>query len=151
METLIKFLATDLIFIILLVIPFLFWQKKRAAAITGTAAAAFAWGITELVKNAVAAPRPYQVDLRPLLIPEPAGSSFPSGHTAVAAAIAAAVFIKEKRLGVSLGFLAILVGIGRIAAGAHFIADVVAGLILGVFIGFLTPVLLRAIPRKSSS
>lgn len=151
MQTIIKFLASDLIYLIVLVLPFLFWQKKRLVALRGGLAGVFAWGVTEFIKNAVFSPRPYQLGAKLLLVSEPTGSSFPSGHTAVAAALAAAVFTKEKKLGVTLTLLAVLVGVGRVAAGAHFAVDVVAGFFLGTLVGLLTPILLRAIPKKNAS
>ena len=58
--------------------------------------------------------------------------SFPSDHAAVAFAIAASVFLYDKKLGIVLLFLALLVGLGRIYAGVHYPLDIVGGIIVGV-------------------
>jgi membrane-associated phospholipid phosphatase len=64
--------------------------------------------------------------------------SFPSGHAASLAAISTAVFFFIPFLGF-LGFIAtILNGVGRGILGYHYISDVLAGWILGVFTAFIT-------------
>jgi len=59
--------------------------------------------------------------------------SFPSGHTAAAFTVAAVVILSIKQLPVKIIILiaAILVGISRIAIGAHWPMDVLAGAIIG--------------------
>lgn len=59
-------------------------------------------------------------------------SSFPSGHTSSAAALFAALGGGSRRflwLGLAVGAA---VGLGRLYLGVHWVADVVAGLILGL-------------------
>jgi len=58
--------------------------------------------------------------------------SFPSDHAAVAFAIAASVFLYDKKLGIVLMFLSLLVGLGRIYAGVHYPLDIVGGIVVGV-------------------
>ncbi|MBI5230350.1 MAG: phosphatase PAP2 family protein [Candidatus Magasanikbacteria bacterium] len=66
------------------------------------------------------------------LIAEPITShSFPSGHATVAAALAAVVYIYDKKWGRFAWVLAILVALGRVAAGVHYFSDVAVGLALG--------------------
>jgi len=66
---------------------------------------------------------------------------FPSGHTFLA--FSTAVFLsdrfKNKNISVFLFFIATLVGLSRILVGAHFISDVIGGLIIGII--FTTVVL----------
>ena len=63
--------------------------------------------------------------------------AFPSGHTAVLAALGAFLFFKNRILGLVILGLALLVGLGRVAAGIHFPIDILGGLVVGVLIGTL--------------
>jgi len=61
--------------------------------------------------------------------------SFPSGHTASIFALAAvlAFFIKNKTYSIIFLIVAALVGYSRIYLGQHFMDDVLAGSVIGVF------------------
>lgn len=61
--------------------------------------------------------------------------SFPSGHTASIFALAAvlAFFIKNKTYSIIFLIIAALVGYSRIYLGQHFMDDVLAGSVIGVF------------------
>ena len=61
-------------------------------------------------------------------------SSFPSGHTASAFALASSItfYWRNKWMAIPLFIYACLVGYSRIYIGDHFLGDVVAGALLGV-------------------
>jgi diacylglycerol kinase family enzyme/membrane-associated phospholipid phosphatase len=61
----------------------------------------------------------------------PISSSFPSGHSASAAAFAVGAAIECPRLGVPIGALAGAVAFSRVYTGVHFTSDVLAGAALG--------------------
>ena len=68
-------------------------------------------------------------------------SSFPSGHTMEAFAVAAAfllLFSKTKII-VPVYFWAFLVAYTRMALGVHYPTDVLAGMVIGTFIGWVVP------------
>ncbi|TMI42087.1 phosphatase PAP2 family protein, partial [Candidatus Bathyarchaeota archaeon] len=65
-------------------------------------------------------------------------SSFPSGHTARAFAVATLVSVRMGRKYVPLLALAIGVALSRIIIGVHFPSDVVGGAFLGIFIGLVS-------------
>lgn len=94
----------------------------------------FVWGLIALLKEVVAAPRPYLVfENFTSLFPYGGHDSFPSGHAGLFAAIAGAIFIFHKRAGVIFLVFAIIIGIARIAAGVHFPIDILVGLLIGFF------------------
>lgn len=118
--------------------------RRRAAA--DVAAVGFvAWVVSQSGKTRVGRARPYEADgVRRLLRP-PTGSSFPSGHAAVAAAVSAV--LAERATG-TRGRRALLavgpyVAASRVYAGVHYPTDVIGG----VGIGYLLAAGWRAVLR----
>lgn len=96
-----------------------------------------AWTVAQAAKKPVQRPRPYQADGADRLVSEPAGSSWPSGHAAVAGAMAGVVARHAgsgrsagMRRRVARGF-AWYVAASRVAVGVHYPTDVTAGLAIG--------------------
>jgi diacylglycerol kinase family enzyme/membrane-associated phospholipid phosphatase len=68
----------------------------------------------------------------------PTSSSFPSGHSASAAAFATAVALESPRLGLVVAPLAAAVGYSRVHVGVHWASDVAVGAALGSGVAFAT-------------
>ncbi|MEI7727341.1 MAG: phosphatase PAP2 family protein [Bacteroidota bacterium] len=68
-------------------------------------------------------------------------SSFPSGHTLEAFAVAAAISLlfSKKRIIIPVYAWAILVAYSRMALGVHYPTDVLAGIVIGTLIGWVVP------------
>ncbi len=98
-----------------------------------------AW-ITALILKAIfQTPRPYlALENVTLLFTYGGHDSFPSGHATVFSALAVALFIYNKKIGIAFGFFAILIGLSRIIVGIHFPFDILVGYLLGGIIAWTT-------------
>lgn len=92
---------------------------------------------------------------RPLLADVPIGRhlpkppitpSFPSGHSASAAAFATGIAIESPRLGAAVAPAALGVAYSRLHTGAHWLSDVVGGLALGAGVAGLSALVARPGP-----
>jgi diacylglycerol kinase family enzyme/membrane-associated phospholipid phosphatase len=116
-------------------------RPVRRAALRGLAAQGLASATANLIgKSLVRRARP-AAELTPLirqLRRPPTTSSFPSGHTASAAAFATGVALEHPRLALPVAALAVGVGLSRVVTGVHYPSDVVAGAAIGVAAGLVT-------------
>ena len=115
-----------LLLIMVLLSAFLFWIKEAKKAIFIFFSAGFGGLILFIIKYTVQRVRP---------LPEVfSGYSFPSGHsTIVVVFFISLLFVinKKKFLSMLAIFAIIAVPISRVVLGAHFLSDVIAGLLLG--------------------
>lgn len=71
-------------------------------------------------------------------LPAPRSSSFPSGHSASAAAFATAVALEYPAAGVALAPLAAAVGYSRVHTGVHWPSDIAVGAGVGAAVALAT-------------
>jgi undecaprenyl-diphosphatase len=113
--------------------------RARRAAVRGIASLALASAtINTLGKRSVRRPRPL-LDAVPLirqLKRQPITTSFPSGHSASAAAFAMGVALESRSLGTAVAPVAAAVALSRVYTGVHFPSDVLAGAALGAGAAF---------------
>lgn len=64
-------------------------------------------------------------------------ASFPSGHASLFFALAFAIFLFDKKWGSLFLLGAVLMGIGRVAAGVHWPIDILAGALIGILSALL--------------
>lgn len=105
-----------------------------------------------LLKNIIMRERPFiafPLDTA-LLIPQPSGFSFPSGHTTSSFCAAVIIFLFSKKWGVPALVLAALIALSRLYLYVHFPTDILAGIILGIAIAYLVFSLTKNISALSN-
>ncbi|MEZ4103583.1 MAG: phosphatase PAP2 family protein [Candidatus Paceibacterota bacterium] len=127
---------------LLMIVVFVFFliiKKDIKAFLTVCLVTASSWSLTEILKFIFSHPRPF------LSIPEfsplfvfGGNDSFPSGHATVFAAVAMAVYFENRKLGIFFIFSALIISISRVISGVHYLADILAGLLLGFVIVYLS-------------
>lgn len=110
--------------------------RSRWAGIRAALLVAVPWAMVELIKLLVRRPRPDGELLLHPLVPEPLTFSFPSGHTACAAAFCTVLMLalpagRARRLALVPAVLLVLATAwSRVALGVHHPSDVLVSMLL---------------------
>ncbi len=118
------------------------WQARRTGSGAALVALAvpllvvLAYAVNSGVKLLVREDRPCQsLHVATLeTCPAPGDWSFPSNHTAIAAAAAVALFFVSRRIGHLALVAATAMAASRVWVGAHYPHDVVAGFVVGALV-----------------
>lgn len=132
-----RFFAVHLSFIAVVWFLWFVWHAGRLTGerwrifLSAGAAVLLARGIiTPLIRFFIHRPRPFAVLPVRALFFDPSWS-LPSGHAAFFFALAAVAYAYDKKIGAILFLASVLIGVGRVAAGAHYPTDILAGLLIG--------------------
>lgn len=93
-------------------------------------------------------PRPYVVEHIKPLIEHTADNGFPSGHTLISMTASAITFVYNRKLGIILGVLAIIVGGARVLAKVHHPVDILGSVVLAIGATYICLVLLKKVLPK---
>jgi diacylglycerol kinase family enzyme/membrane-associated phospholipid phosphatase len=129
---------------------FLLGRRSRHAAVRGVASLGVASVLANLVgKKIFGGERPLLdgVIAGRRLGRQPTSPSFPSGHSASAAAFVAGVALESPAVGAALAPVAGAVAYSRLHSGAHWLSDVLGGIAMGAIVAGLGRLLVPARPR----
>ena len=137
MNTLIVFCAKYL-FIASLALYFVFayklWRTRRGELKSFLLTTIFSFGLAYIVAKISSHffynARPFVVEHIAPLIAHAADNGFPSDHTLITMAIASVIFIYQRKWGVVLAAIALVVGAARVLAHVHHVEDIVGSTVI---------------------
>jgi len=92
--------------------------------------------IVELIRWIWQRPRPFVYNnVNSLLFHD--APAFPSGHAALFFAVSTIVFLYNKKAGIIFFISSFLICLTRVFTGIHWPLDILAGIVVGVFSGYL--------------
>lgn len=153
MDSVIVFLASYLIFTIVLAAIFVGYRTKRRREyiLALILAGILAWDLSAIAGALFVNPRPFvSLNIEPL-IPHGPDNGFPSQHVVLAMTLTAVIYFYWRRLAVAAFILTLLVGAGRVWAHVHSWIDIVGGLAIGAIAGYAGVILARFLISKLSA
>ncbi|MEO8637415.1 MAG: phosphatase PAP2 family protein [Candidatus Taylorbacteria bacterium] len=143
-DLLITFLAVYLPFILPIVFLVLLFrsgysrrEKTRIACVAFFSALVSSFIIATLIHTFYFHPRPFiSYGLEPLFLET--SNSFPSLHATFFFAFSTAIYFYNKKWGISLFFVTLLMTIARVMAGVHYPSDILGGFAIGVVVAYLS-------------
>ena len=135
------FVARDLIFILVPVLLIYYLIKinkpnSKKAIVSGAAAGLFSrYVIVQFIHSIYYRLRPFEAHKVTQLFAKSSEASFPSGHTAALLGIGMALYYFDRKIGITVMVIGLLVGLARIICGIHYPSDVLAGVLVGIFSG----------------
>jgi undecaprenyl-diphosphatase len=140
MHQIIIFCAKYLFVFVVLIFCWGWLQANRKTKIN-MAAAIVSAGIAAVILDKLAGklyydPRPFVTHHVTPLVAHAADNGFPSEHTLFTFTVATVLYFYRPKLSYLAFGLALLVGIGRVAAHVHSPIDIIGGIILGVLAGW---------------
>lgn len=135
----ITFIASFLLWLMVLVLIFLFFKKKISRKVFFKILLTFvvSYLVSEGLKYVFSTPRPFKINgYPPLTITIPHSNAFPSSHTSAAVSLAVALLFFKRDLGLAFLLGALAVASGRIMANVHSLWDILGGAFVGVLSSF---------------
>lgn len=124
--------------IILLAMWFLGTTYMKKTVVYAAVSGAVALIINIIISKFYFEARPFVTyDNINVLVEHAADASFPSDHTTGAIALAVAIVLRHKKIGIIAVLFALLTGFSRIYVGNHYPFDVVAGIIIATIVAFI--------------
>ncbi len=81
--------------------------------------------------------QPFAIEGFEPLVPHAVDNAFPSDHTVISGVFALTAFLANRRIGLVLWTLTLLVGVARVSAGLHYPVDIIVGALLALVAVFI--------------
>ncbi|MDP2664474.1 MAG: phosphatase PAP2 family protein [bacterium] len=142
-DAVVVFLASYLAYVLIIVfLAFVFFshyqrrEKLQILFVAGASAIIARFGIAELIRLFYQRPRPFSAldNVQQLLTSNE--WSFPSGHATFFFALATAVYLYNKKLGIWFFVATILITVSRVIAGIHYPSDIIGGAVIGIAVAY---------------
>jgi len=104
----------------------------------------------DIIRQLFSRPRPFVENQIYLLIDHPITPAFPSAHAAFYFAIAAIVYLYNKKAGLVFFLAAFLISIARVFSGVHWPSDILAGAAIGIFSALTVNRVAKQFPKKQN-
>lgn len=139
MDAIAIFIAQYLYVIVLLIgVVFFFLQprgKWKDMTICGAFIAIISYIISRIAGALYYDPRPFVAGHFVPLIAHVADNGFPSDHVLLTGALAMIVWFYNKKLGVVLWAIALLIGWARVYVGIHHVTDIIGSIVIVLAVG----------------
>lgn len=133
--------ATYLIALLILIAGIYFLtiskQQKKEMVVFAIITLPIIFLLSRLAAKLYFNPRPFVVGNFLPLIAHAADNGFPSDHTLLSTAVAMIIYYFDKKIGLLLGLLALLVGLARVAAGVHHLVDIFGSMAIAVLVAVI--------------
>lgn len=130
-----KYLFIASIAIFLLYLAYL-WKIQKALCISIIKLSIISLPLTllsaKIFSHFIYDPRPFVVEHVKPLIPHVADNGFPSDHMLLTMALASVIYVYNRKLGIILAIIAILVGTARVFAKVHHIEDIIGSAVIAI-------------------
>lgn len=113
-------------------IVLIFSRLRKSLIILTLLAFSIDFLLAKLLGFVISSPRPFVTEHVHPLIAHVADNGFPSDHTLLTMTIAAIIFTINKKFGIIMGVLAVIVGTSRILAHIHHPIDVLGAIIIAI-------------------
>jgi undecaprenyl-diphosphatase len=126
-------------------------EEKKRLGLLAIVTLPLALILGKLSSHFISDPRPFVVLHVTPLIAHAADNGFPSDHTLLTMTIAAIIFVFNKKWGVVLGIIALLVGVSRILALVHHPLDIAGSTIIAIAAAFVGVFIQKAWEKRKIS
>ena len=101
------------------------------------------------LKNYYKIVRPSVFDLNLHALIQQSDFGFPSGHAAVFASLAVALFFTSRKAGILASVAALIIAAARVLSGVHTPLDILGGFLLGISVSLITGFIIEHITSHS--